>query len=42
MSSDTMKMVWPSEAARLSYPDWIVDRLTDELGRARRSRRWSA
>ena len=26
-------MVWPSEAARLSYPDWIVDRLTDELGR---------
>ncbi|MCB0966309.1 MAG: methyltransferase domain-containing protein [Ilumatobacter sp.] len=33
VSSDTTKMVWPSEAARLSYPDWIVDRLTDELGR---------
>ncbi|MAT03795.1 MAG: hypothetical protein CL424_01965 [Acidimicrobiaceae bacterium] len=26
-------MVWPSEAARLSYPDWIVDLLTAELGR---------
>jgi 16S rRNA (cytosine967-C5)-methyltransferase len=25
-------MVWPSEAARLSYPDWIVARLIDELG----------
>jgi len=25
-------MVWPSDAARLSYPDWIVDRLRDELG----------
>ena len=25
-------MVWPSEAARLSYPDWIVERLTRELG----------
>ncbi len=24
--------VWPSEGARLSYPDWIVERLTDELG----------
>ena len=28
------EMVWPSEAARLSYPDWIVDRLTTELGAA--------
>jgi 16S rRNA (cytosine967-C5)-methyltransferase len=26
--------IWPSEGARLSYPDWIVDRLTTELGRA--------
>lgn len=23
---------WPSEAVRLSYPDWIVDRLTADLG----------
>lgn len=23
---------WPSEASRLSYPDWIVDRMTEELG----------
>lgn len=26
--------VYPSEAARLSYPDWIVERLTAELGDA--------
>jgi len=26
------KMSWPSDAVRLSYPDWIVQRLTDELG----------
>lgn len=25
-------MVWPDEATRLSYPDWIVQRFTDELG----------
>ena len=25
-------MVWPNDAVRLSYPDWIVDRLTAELG----------
>jgi 16S rRNA (cytosine967-C5)-methyltransferase len=25
-------MVWPNEAVRLSYPDWIVDRLVTELG----------
>jgi 16S rRNA (cytosine967-C5)-methyltransferase len=25
-------MVWPSEAVRLSYPDWIFDRLVRELG----------
>jgi 16S rRNA (cytosine967-C5)-methyltransferase len=24
---------WPGEAVRLSYPDWIVDRLVDDLGR---------
>lgn len=23
---------WPSEGIRLSYPDWIVDRLTSDLG----------
>ena len=27
-------MVWPSEPSRLSYPDWIADLLTDELGAA--------
>lgn len=27
-------MVWPSDAVRLSCPDWILDRLADELGRA--------
>ena len=25
-------MTWPSEAVRLSYPDWIVERLSTELG----------
>ena len=25
-------MMWPSEAVRLSYPDWIFDRLIAELG----------
>ena len=25
-------MAWPSDAVRLSYPDWIVDRLVAELG----------
>jgi 16S rRNA (cytosine967-C5)-methyltransferase len=25
-------MVWPSQLARLSYPDWIGEVLTDELG----------
>jgi 16S rRNA (cytosine967-C5)-methyltransferase len=25
-------MQWPSDAVRLSYPDWIVERLIDELG----------
>jgi 16S rRNA (cytosine967-C5)-methyltransferase len=26
------QMVWPSEAARLSYPEWIVDSLSSDLG----------
>jgi 16S rRNA (cytosine967-C5)-methyltransferase len=26
--------IWPSEAARLSYPDWIFERLCVELGEA--------
>jgi len=25
-------MIWPDDATRLSYPDWIVRRLHDELG----------
>ena len=25
-------MTWPSEASRLSYPNWMFDRLTTELG----------
>ncbi|HET9441965.1 MAG TPA: transcription antitermination factor NusB, partial [Acidimicrobiales bacterium] len=25
---------WPDEATRLSYPDWILERLTADLGRA--------
>ena len=25
-------MIWPSDAVRLSYPDWIVERLITELG----------
>jgi 16S rRNA (cytosine967-C5)-methyltransferase len=28
----TEPMQWPDEATRLSYPDWIVHRLTEELG----------
>ncbi len=28
----TKQMRWPSDAARLSYPDWVFDRLTAELG----------
>lgn len=27
-------MSWPSDAVRLSYPDWIVERLVAELGHA--------
>src|SRR6185436_9117022 len=25
-------LVWPDDATRLSYPDWLVERLTAELG----------
>ena len=31
-SSPLDDMQWPSTATRLSYPDWIVERLQDELG----------
>ena len=30
--SATTPMDWPNDAVRLSYPDWIVDRLRVELG----------
>ena len=30
----TTAITWPSDAVRLSYPDWIADRLIGELGRA--------
>ncbi len=30
--STTPMVAWPSEAVQLSYPDWIVRRLTDDLG----------
>jgi 16S rRNA (cytosine967-C5)-methyltransferase len=29
----TTPVDWPSEAVRLSYPDWVLDRLADDLGR---------
>lgn len=29
---DVADMVWPSDAARLSYPEWIVDALEKDLG----------
>ena len=29
---DLADMVWPSDAARLSYPEWIVDALATDLG----------
>ena len=31
----TPAVVWPDDATRLSYPDWIVDRLERDLGRGR-------
>src|SRR3546814_2729956 len=27
-------VVWPDDATRLSYPDWVVDALTTDLGHA--------
>lgn len=30
---DARPVEWPDDATRLSYPDWIVDRLTLDLGR---------
>ena len=33
-SFDVDEMVWPSDAARLSYPEWIVDALRVDLGDA--------
>lgn len=30
--ADAPEMRWPSDATRLSYPDWIVERLCAELG----------
>lgn len=32
--ANTPMQQWPSDAVRLSYPDWIVERLTAELGEA--------
>ncbi|MBX3313475.1 MAG: rRNA cytosine-C5-methyltransferase [Actinobacteria bacterium] len=29
----TAEDAWPSDAVRLSYPDWIVDAMVDDLGR---------
>jgi len=28
----TSPVAWPDDATRLSYPDWIVERLVDDLG----------
>jgi len=35
VADTTSSRPWPDEATRLSYPDWIVDRLVDDLGRER-------
>ena len=32
------RSTWPDDATRLSYPDWIVERLVADLGRGRRDR----
>jgi len=32
--ADDLPVTWPDEATRLSYPDWIVERLTADLGAA--------
>ena len=31
--ADAMPVEWPSDAVRISQPDWIVDRLVTDLGR---------
>ncbi len=31
-AADALPVAWPDEATRLSYPDWIVDQLTRDLG----------
>jgi 16S rRNA (cytosine967-C5)-methyltransferase len=31
--SEHLPATWPDDATRLSYPDWIVERLTADLGR---------
>lgn len=31
----TASVIWPDDATRLSYPDWIVERLRTDLGEAR-------
>lgn len=35
--SETSETVWPDEPTRLSYPDWIVERLSTDLGSAEAS-----
>ena len=37
--SPRRRSTWPDDATRLSYPDWIVERLVADLGRGRRARR---
>jgi 16S rRNA (cytosine967-C5)-methyltransferase len=32
VAADPLPRTWPSDAARLSYPDWILTRLSDDLG----------
>ncbi len=32
VADSTSTMVWPDDATRLSYPDWIVERFVAELG----------
>ncbi len=30
--STSLPVTWPSEGVRLSYPDWMIDQLTNDLG----------
>jgi 16S rRNA (cytosine967-C5)-methyltransferase len=34
-------VAWPDDATRLSYPDWIVERLVADLGHDAAIARWS-